>query len=462
MKRPQKISSTGYLSSSVSGSRVFHVKQGSPHILLINPWITDFAAYNFWIRPHGLLSVASLLRRHGCEITFIDCLEAFATRKKYGDGKFCRVEIEKPPQLKAIPRRYCRYGIREEELRRRIGRMARPDLVGITSGMTYWYPGVLRVVEIVREYFKEVPILLGGIYATLCYEKALEYSGADHVIRGPIEEELFKIVAEFVGVPISESNSSPAPGRHPYPAFDLYAQPTYVSVITSQGCPFRCPYCASFLLYPTFKRRDPDEVVGEVDYWTRNYGVANIAFYDDALLHEPYEHIIPILKEIKRRGMECNFHAPNGLHIREIDQEVASLMYDCRFRTIRLSLETSNEKAQADMGGKVDNQSFREAVRYLKRAGYRSEEIGVYIIAGLPKQEAEEVEESIAYVKEAGATPKLVEYSPIPGTPLFENAKRVSRFDIENEPLFHNNSLFPCEWEGFTQTDLKRLKEAAK
>jgi radical SAM superfamily enzyme YgiQ (UPF0313 family) len=44
-------------------------------------------------------------------------------------------------------------------------------------------------------------------------------------------------------------------------------------------------------------------------------------------------------------------------------------------------------------------------------------------MAGLPRQRVEEVEESIAFVKKAGAKPILVEYSPIPGTPLFEETK---------------------------------------
>jgi hypothetical protein len=52
---------------------MFHVKH-SPHILLINPWITDFAVYNFWIRPLGLLCIASLLRANGFRVTLIDCL----------------------------------------------------------------------------------------------------------------------------------------------------------------------------------------------------------------------------------------------------------------------------------------------------------------------------------------------------------------------------------------------------
>ena len=44
---------------------MFHVKHRPPHILLINPWITDFVAYNFWIKPLGLLQIASFLRKTG-------------------------------------------------------------------------------------------------------------------------------------------------------------------------------------------------------------------------------------------------------------------------------------------------------------------------------------------------------------------------------------------------------------
>jgi hypothetical protein len=79
-------------------------------------------------------------------------------------------------------------------------------------------------------------------------------------------------------------------------------------------------------------------------------------------------------------------------------------------------------------------------------------------MAGLPGQRVQEVKESIAFVKELGAKPMLVEYSPISNTPLFEKAKKMSPFDLENEPLFHNNSIFPCQWNGFTMEDFKQVK----
>jgi radical SAM superfamily enzyme YgiQ (UPF0313 family) len=436
---------------------MFHVKHRSPHILLINPWITDFAAYNFWIKPHGLLSIASLLRDNGFKITFIDCLDSTVTRKKYGDGKFHKIEIEKPLPIKSVPRKYSQYGIPEELFRDKLSEMEKPDLIGITSGMTYWYPGLFKLIEIIREFLKNVPIILGGIYAALCHEHAVKHSGADYVFKGGGEREALKIIAERVGFELRTSNSDLRTDI--YPAFDLYPRLDYISMMTSRGCPFRCSYCASPVISGGFKRRDPLKVVEEIACWTSHYRVNNIAFYDDALLVNPLEHIIKILKEVKKRNIQCNFHSPNGLHVKEISKELAGLLYHCQFRTLRLGLETSNEATQVETGGKVDNRSFKEAVKNLKRAGYLEKEIGVYIMAGLPGQRVGDVEESIAFVKENGAKPILVEYSPIPETPLFEKAKKMSKFDLENEPLFHNNSILPCQWEGFTLADFQRLKK---
>ncbi|MGO8989393.1 MAG: B12-binding domain-containing radical SAM protein [bacterium] len=437
---------------------MFHVKHIAPHILLINPWITDFASHNLWIKPLGLLRIAGLLRVNGFRITLIDCLDYSAKTSKYGDGKFLKTKIEKPLPLKSIPRNFSRYGIPEEILLKRFSMLEeKPDVIGITSGMTYWYPGVFKVIEIAKKVFSNVPIGLGGIYATLCSEHARRHSGADIVFEGSDEIEALKLISDLNSFELRTPNSELRTGL--YPAFDLYSQLDYVCIATARGCPLRCSYCASPFLAKGFFRRDPFEVADEIEYWTGKYGVNNIAFYDDALLIEPSRHIIPILKEIIKKDIHCNFHTPNGLHIKEMDEETASLLFRTGFKTIRLGFETANEAMQVDTGGKVDNQAFKDAIKYLKRAGYPAEEIGVYVMAGLPGQRVGEVEETIAFVKEAGVKPMLVEYSPIPHTPLFEKAKRMSQFDLENEPLYHNNSVLPCQWDGFTITDFRRLKE---
>jgi hypothetical protein len=87
----------------------------TPHILLINPWIHDFAAYDFWAKPMGLLTVASLLRHHGIHVSYIDCLDRFHPHApktdpgvRYGRGPYLKTRIPKPTGLHDVPRYFSR------------------------------------------------------------------------------------------------------------------------------------------------------------------------------------------------------------------------------------------------------------------------------------------------------------------------------------------------------------------
>ena len=46
-------------------------------LLLINPWIYDFTAYDLWSKPLGLLYLASFLRKFNFNISYIDCLDKY-------------------------------------------------------------------------------------------------------------------------------------------------------------------------------------------------------------------------------------------------------------------------------------------------------------------------------------------------------------------------------------------------
>ena len=125
----------------------------NPHILLVNPWIHDFAAYDFWAKPMGLLTIASQLRYHDLSVSYIDCLDRFHPRAsqtdpfaRYGRGPFLKTRIAKPSVLGDIPRNFSRYGLKPQWLRADLAALPRPDLIFVTSLMTYWYTGVQATI----------------------------------------------------------------------------------------------------------------------------------------------------------------------------------------------------------------------------------------------------------------------------------------------------------------------------
>jgi len=443
-----------------------HMKK---NILLINPWIYDFAAYDFWIKPLGLLYIASFLRKNGFNVRFIDCLNPYhplskketnnKLPKRYGSGhgRYRKETICKPHPLRNIKRRYNRYGITPDIFFKELNLSGRPDLILVTSMMSYWYPGVFDVIKIARQTFPGTPIALGGIYVTMCPEHALK-SGADYTIPGEGERHIPTLLREIFGVDTIFKPDLQNLDTLPYPAFDLLPVIDQISILTSRGCPFKCTYCASHILYDNFKQRDPIKVVDEISFWNKNFGINHFSFYDDALLVNHEEMAIPMLKEIIKRQLSCHFHCPNGLHLSKISRALSKLMHNAGFRTIRFGFESSNIITQKRTGRKVNNEQLKTAVTYLKEAGYTSKEIGIYLLCGLPGQEVSEVKDSIRFVKSCGARPIISEYSPIPGTALWELSAGVSPFDLEGEPLFHNNSLLPCRSDKLTFKMYQELK----
>lgn len=448
------------------------MEKAGKDLLLINPWIYDFAAYDLWTKPLGLLYLAAILEKNGWAINYVDCLDVHhpslkifgikePKRRPDHRGHFYREEIAKPWPLQGIPRRYYRFGIPLEAFRKCLRPLARPQAVLVTSGMTYWYQGVQDVIKVVKEVFPSVPVILGGIYATLCAGHAEETSGADVVVKGRGEIQILQFLERLTGSPPFFLPDLHDLDALPPPAFGLYPHLDYCCCLTSRGCPFHCTYCASPLLNPGFMKRDPIHVIEEIACWVATYSVQDIAFYDDALVAD-HPFAVALLQGIRERGIKARFHCPNGLHCRGVTEEVARLLRQAGFATIRLSLETASPARQKAMGGKVSTAEFQQAVKNLQAAGYTPEEIGTYILVGLPGQGRKEVEETIRFVWGCGARPYLAEYSPLPNTPLWAEAVQCSPFDLTAEPLFHNNTILPCRWEQLGWEDLQALKDAVR
>jgi len=404
--------------------------------LLINPWVYDFKAFDFWNKPVGLLIVADILKKIGFEIDFIDCMDRlspyYKTKTKtdiYGRGKYHHEIVEKPEILKRVPRRYKRYGIPRNCLVDLVNKLPKPDIIFVTSSMTYWYPGIFETIKIIRRQFPKTKIILGGIYATICENHAKKYSGADIVFTGPSEEHLLELLADLGYTSKSKLNLD-----YIVPDFSLYDALHYGVILTSRGCPFNCTYCAIKVLCPNFNIFVNKVIIEQLKNFSAK--TKNIAFFDDALLYN--KKFPDLLKEIIARRYKLNFHASNGLHCRYINEDIARLMYDANFKTMYLSLETTNPDVQKRTGGKVNTEEFINAVKTLKKAGFSPHDMHTYILFGMPGQEYEEIIDSIKLCHQLKVHAHLCEFSPIPHTKEYEK----TGFDENTDPLYHNNLFY--------------------
>jgi len=328
--------------------------------------------------------------------------------------------------------------------------------------MTYWYPGVQETITHIRDIHPETPIVLGGIYAGLCTDHAVSESGADRIVTGSGEAAILDLVAETTGFSVSPKFDPDRLDTYPYPAFDLQNKIAYAPLMTSRGCPFSCAYCASRFLNPSRMMRAPESVLEEVHFWHKFQDVIDFVLYDDAFLVDAESHAVPILDGIVKSGMRLRFHTPNALHIRNITRDTARLMFKTGFTSLRLGLETTAFAERSEIDRKVTAEEFRSAVSHLQDAGFKKDQVGAYLLAGLPGQSMQTLKKSIQIVKQSGVTPVLAYYSPIPHTDLWGKAVAASRYDLSVDPVFTNNAIMPCQKDPFSWDIIAALKQLAK
>ncbi len=434
-------------------------EQYKNHILLINPWICDFAAYDFWAKPIGLLYIGSILKKSGYNISYADCLNRFHPKAKQnikpdyrcGRGPYLKTKINKPKGLEDVPKNFYRYGIKKKWFIENLLSIQKPSVILVTSFMTYQYPGVTETISLLKDIFPDTPIILGGIYANLCYEYALINSGADFVIKGDGIKEVFKLVKKYTEQkPVFELDLKNF-NSYPYPAFNLQSKIAYIPIITSKGCPYFCAYCASKYLNPNFIKKDHKNVTEEIFFWRQKFKVKDFVFYDDALLIDSENHIIPMLEKIIAKGYNIRFHTPNALHAKNISKKVATLMFKAGFHSIRIGLETADFEKRKAMDNKITDKDFINAVTNLKKAGFSYNQVGAYLLIGLPEQ-------SVKVVKQARITPVLAYYTPIPHTKMWDMAVKTSRYDLNADPIYTNNAIFPCMDTPFSDGKISYLK----
>lgn len=436
--------------------------------LLINPWVYDFAAFDLWARPIGLLYIASMLREAGIEVDYLDCLDRYhplvidhpLKDKAWGTGKYFSEEIKKPQSLTWMKRRYKRYGIPLERVKEYLSSANKPDVILLSTRMTYWYNAVKDMAEVCREFFPDVPLIIGGTYVTLLPQHAKENIPHDFLITGEAEIPLQDLLEDILGIKFNFPNIDFGNlDTYPFPAWDLHNIKKSIVIITSRGCPMACNYCASHIIIKKFRRRSVQNVIDEIQYLYERQNIENIAFYDDALLFYPEDFFKPLLRQINKIGFKnLHFHCPNGISSKDVDQEMADMMKEARFETIPLSLESINVSLLKSLNRKNTPDDFLKAISCFRKAGFTDKQLKVYLLAGLPGQNAEDINEAMRVAVEEGGSPKLAEYSPIPGTALWDDAVKSAKMDIKQEPLLHNCSVFFNILEGFVPENISLLR----
>ena len=253
-----------------------------------------------------------------------------------------------------------------------------PDLICVTSIFTYWSKYVRNAVFYYKNKYKDTPILVGGVYASLMPKHCKKYTKCDDVIQGPI--------------PVAE-NLIPD-----YSLVDV----DYQIMHTSRGCIRKCGFCGTYIIEPEWvcKKSIKDEIIKK-----------KLVFYDNNLLANAYiEDILKELIELKKEKKIRYVESQSGFDGRILRKKphLAKMLKDAGFKNPKIAWDY----------GIVQAPKIKEQLDLLIKAGFTAKEISVFMIYNY-ELTYEEMEEKRVKCAEWGVQITDCRYRPLDAT--FDN-----------------------------------------
>lgn len=263
--------------------------------------------------PIGLLKIAGYLRTRNIDI------------------KLIRFEEKKSGTIQSTF---------DDDIKKNVKPNFTPDLICVTSIFTYWSKYVKNAVQYFKHKYPNVPVIVGGIYASLMPKHCKDYTGCDDVILGTIDE------AEKVK-----------------PAYDL-VDVNYQIIHTTRGCIRQCGFCGTYIIEPEWKCKKSikDEIFKK-----------KIIFYDNNLLANPYiDNILDELIELRKQHKTNYIESQSGFDGRILlkHPHLAKKLKDAGFKSPKIAWDHQLKQARF----------IKKQIDILVDGGYQAKDISIFMI----------------------------------------------------------------------------------
>ena len=319
--------------------------------------------------------------------------------------------------------------------------LPRPDLVGITAftsqaNRAYEAAGIFRRLG--------VPVVLGGIHATMCREEALEH--ADSIVTGEAESVWGRVLedarhgrlqscyeggrAELENIPLARHDL--LDGRYALGAIQ-----------TTRGCPLNCSFCSVTAFNGAYYRQRP---IADVIREFRMIREKHVLVVDDNLIGTRPEHIErakDLFRAMIAADLRKEWIAQATINFAD-DEELMELAARAGCNGVFIGFESLDPEKLLDLGKKFNllkNRDIRAAVRRIQR--HNIVVVGSFII-GLDVDEPG-IGTRIAEVADRYGIDNLnaLFLTPLPGTRLWDKMKSEDRIPLDT---------FPEDWKYYTLT----------
>jgi len=418
-----------------------------PHVTLVNPTAPAGAAMHMPFALLGLGYLAAVLVKNNYQVDVIDC-------------QLLKLSLE--------------------DFKKEISKR-QPDVVGVTSS-TLTYQSALKLVRIAKETCPNCITITGGPHVTFWDDKALEECPElDIVVRREGENTVLELAqrieagksyndvlgttvrkdGKIVKNPdrpyIEDLDGLPFPARHLWPMDRLREYEDVLYLTTSRGCVYWCEFCTTVRMHGRkYRMRTPKNVVDELEFLNKTYGMKKFTFCDDAFtVDQPRTEAL--CSEILNRGLKIQWNC--GTRVDMITKELLMKMKDAGCISVWFGVESGTQQVLDAMKKGISPDLTIKVLGWVREAGLKPVP---NVILGFPGETKKSAWKTIKFIEKIA--PDDVGFynvaTPFPGTPMYDMVKekgwlRVTDFDLYDttHPIFETPSL--------SMKDLGKLREGA-
>ncbi|MBI2890232.1 MAG: B12-binding domain-containing radical SAM protein [Nitrospirae bacterium] len=363
----------------------------------------------------------------------------------------------------------------ESELIRRLT----PDvfLVGVTAFTGPMIRSSLEMCRLVRRLRPELPIVWGGIHASLLPQQTAADPLVDYVVEGEGEYPLRDLaralaanrrptdipgvwykegdqVKGMPGAPLGRLDDLPAPPWH-LVEMDRY-QPRYngrrsLCFQSSRGCPLNCSYCYNVV----FSRRrwralSPERTIEQVRQVVERHGVEDVYFVDD-MFFTNRKRALAIAEALKPLGVTWQVQGVDILGLKRMSDDDYGRILDSGCGRLTVGIESGSPRVREAIHKDGTIEDILDVTRRLARFPIT---LFYSFMCGIPTETLEEVRMTVDLMFKLMALNRNVRVSPVytftpyPGTELFEIAlqhglRPPSTLDGWADFRYDQSRLFP-------------------
>lgn len=214
-----------------------------------------------------------------------------------------------------------------------------------------------------------------------------------------------------------------------------------IAVPASRGCFMPCTFCAYNLHEGRAMRfRGPEEVLDEIEYLYRTYGIRYIRFRDPNFSANK-AHLKEIAEGLIARQLPIEATAELGLEL--LDRDLLELMSRAGIRTILTGVESNDATIMKSLGQNLRiNRILEGKLAICQELGIK---VYTFFIIGSPYETWHTVKNTFTFAKSLPSETTMTILSLFPGTPMYWRA-------LKEGLLVRGEEMTYEKWTSYTAT----------